>query len=373
MKDPRIENLAKLLVNHSCELQGGEKILIEAINASPEIVIALIRRTKAIGATPLVTIKDDRIIRELNSTYSEDDLKLMAEVELYTLKKMDAFVSIRGVCNSHEYSEVPEDKLKVILRHYIQPVHLDYKNNHLRWVALRWPTPALAQRARMSTEKFEDYFFDVCTIDYGKMDAAMAPLVALMRQTSKVRILGPGETDVSFSIKGMSQYKSVGRHNVPDGELFTAPIKDSIEGHICYNVPSTYYGRSFENVCLDFQKGQVTKAVCDNRTRELNEILNQDEGARCIGEFAFGFHPLITQPLDDILFDEKMTGTIHLAQGNAYSVCDNGNRSAIHWDLILDQRKQTGGGSVFFDGTLVRRDGIFVLPELAGLNPENLK
>ena len=373
MKDPRIENLATLLVNHSCELQRGERILIEAINAPHEIVIALIRAVRAVGATPLVMIKDDRIIRELNSLYVEDDIKLMAEVELYALTRMDAFVSIRGVCNSYEYAEVPGDKLKSILQHYIRPVHLEYKNNHLRWVALRWPTPALAQRARMSTQKFEDYFFDVCNIDYAKMEAAMEPLAAMMRQTDNVRILGPGETDVSFSIKGMSQYKSIGRHNIPDGKLFTAPVRDSIEGHLCYNVPSTYYGTSFENVCLDFQEGRVTNAVCGRQTEKLNEILDQDAGARYVGEFAFGFHPLLTRPMDDILFDEKMTGTVHLAQGNAYSVCDNGNRSAIHWDLILDQREQTGGGSVFFDRTLVRRDGIFVLPELAGLNPENLK
>ena len=372
MRDSRVIKLAQLLINHSCSLTAGEKILIEGINAPNEIVTCLIREAKAVGASPLVILKDDQVIRELARVYTEDDIKLMARCELEMLKQVNAFVSIRGILNSQEYADVPAENRRRLLQHYIKPVHLEYRNENIKWVALRWPTAALAQRAGMSTEAFEDFFFEVCGVDYAKMGSAMTPLVELLQQTNRVRIVGPGQTDINFSIKGMSQYKSTGSHNVPDGELFTAPVRDSAEGRVCYNVRSTYFGTSFEDVCFDFEHGRVTNAVCRNRTRELNELLDQDEGARYVGEFAFGVHPLITHAIDDILFDEKMLGTVHLAQGNSYSVCDNGNRSAIHWDLILDQRAQVGGGSIFFDNVLVRQDGVFVLPVLSGLNSENL-
>jgi aminopeptidase len=224
----------------------------------------------------------------------------------------------------------------------------------------------------MSTEAFEDYFFSVCAIDYARMEAAMEPLAALMRETDEVRIKGV-DTDLSFSIRNMRQYKSAGRRNIPDGELFTAPVRDSVRGRIRYNVPSVYYGTKFEDVQLEFTGGKITRAVCAaGNTQRLNELLDQDEGARYIGEFAFGCHPHITRPTGDILFDEKIGGSVHLAAGNAYRDCDNGNRSAIHWDLILKQTPDAGGGEVYFDNVLIRRDGRFVLPELAPLNPENL-
>ena len=281
-----------------------------------------------------------------------------------------AFIGVRGAHNSREYADVPEAQMHRLLQHYIQPVHHDFKNNNLKWVAMRWPTPAMAQRASMSTEGFEDYFFDVCCVDYASLDAAMVPLCELMAQTSDVRIVGPNDTDLRFSIEGMKTLRSVGHHNIPDGELLTAPLRGSVEGRIRYNTPSVYYGTLFTDVCLDFSHGRAVCATA-NDSRRLNELLDIDEGARYVGEFAFGLHPKITTPIQDILFDEKMTGSVHLAQGNAYRTCDNGNRSAIHWDLILLQTAAAGGGEVQFDGATVSRDGRFVLPELAPLNPDN--
>jgi aminopeptidase len=369
--NPKINKLATLVINHSCALRNGEKVLIEAIGVPNEIVIALIREAKSAGGVPFVSIKDDQIIRELCSCYDEEDVKLMSDCELYTLRQMDAFIGIRGFMNISELSDVPEDKLKNILKHYIQPVHLVQRNENTRWVVLRWPTPSMAQRAGMSTEAFEDFYFDACTLDYAMMDAAMDPLVNLMQKTDEVRIVGPGDTDVSFSIKGMPQCKYAGRHNVPDGELFTAPVKDSVNGRIQYNVPSAFYGTTFIDVCFDFKDGKIINAT-SNHTGKINDILDQDEGARYVGEFAFGFNPLITKPINDSLFDEKMRGTVHLTPGNAYRECDNGNRSSVHWDLILDQTLGMGGGEVYFDGVLIRKDGRFVLEELLRLNPESI-
>ena len=372
MRDPRLAKLAKLIIGHSCALKPGERVLIEGIGVPNQIVTALIREAKDAGGVPYVNLKEEQIIRELCFSYDENDIKLMADCELYTLRQMDAFIGIRGFMNTSELSDVPGDKLKSILKHYIQPVHLVQRNENTKWVVVRWPTPSMAQRAGMSTEAFEDFLFDACTLEYAKMEAAMDPLVRFMEKTDRVRIIGPGDTDISFSIAHMPQCKYAGKHNLPDGELLTAPIRDSVDGRIHYNVPSVLYGTTFEDIYFDFKDGKIVNATCNN-TGKINEILDQDEGARYVGEFAFGFNPYISKPMKDILFDEKIMGSIHLTPGNAYKECDNGNRSAIHWDLVLMQTPEMGGGEIYFDSTLVRKDGRFVLEELNGLNPENLK
>jgi aminopeptidase len=371
MKDPRIDALARLLIGHSTALQPGETVVIEGINVPAAIVRAIARAAKQAGGTPLVVLKDDQVIRELAMIYDEADIRLMADCELNMLQKAHAFIGLRGGANAQEYADVPAERMKRLLDHYVKPVHHEYRSTKLKWTALRWPTPAMAQRAGMSTEAFEDFYFDVCTFDYARMEAAMQPLAELMDRTDRVRILGPNDTDLTFSLAGMSSYKSAGYHNIPDGELFTAPVPDSVEGRIRYNVPSIYYGTAFSDVCLDFEGGKAVHATA-NDTKRLNELLDQDEGARFVGEFAFGVHPGITRPMQDLLFDEKIAGSIHLAQGNAYDISDNGNRSAIHWDLILMQTPDFGGGEIWFDDVPVSKNGRFLLPELAPLNPENL-
>ncbi|MHA1747378.1 MAG: aminopeptidase [Promethearchaeota archaeon] len=296
---------------------------------------------------------------------------MMADFELYTLKQMDAFIGIIAFMNISELSDLPRDKINNILKYYMQPVHLEQKNEYTRSVLLRWPTAAMAQRADMSTEAFEDFYFNACIIDYTKLEKMMEPIVVLMQKTDKVRIVGPVDTDISFSINGMPKNKNAGRHNIPDGEISTEPIRNSVEDRIKFNVPSNYYGTTFENICLDFKNGKVINAIC-SETDKFNRIINIDDGARYVGEFAFGLNPFITKPMKDIIFDEKIIGSIHLALGNAYNKCDNGNRSAIHWDLILMQTQGMGGGEIYFDGTLIRKDGKFVLEELEKLNFKNL-
>ena len=303
-------------------------------------------------------------------------LSLTAEDGILTVASTNAEVGISIGVTQVEVSApgkalVPADKLKNVLRHYMQPVHWEQRNRTTKWVTLRWPTPAMAQRAGMSTEAFEEFFFSTCLVDYVKMAMVMEPLVHLMQQTDRVQVVGPGLTDLTFSIKGMAPHKDAGQHNVPDGEVATAPIIDSANGVIQFNVPTVYYNATFDNVLLELVDGNVVRAESD-RSLVLDEMLDQDDGAKRLGEFAFGVNPRITQPIRDILFDEKMAGSIHLALGNAYPRCDNGNRSAIHWDLILSQTPEFGGGEIYFDGTLIRKDGLFVPPELMGLNPENL-
>lgn len=370
MKDPRIQKLAEVLVNHSTKLQKGEKVLIEAFDVPPELPIAILKEVKKAGAHPFLSIKQNTILRELYSIQDEESMKFSGELELSRMKEMDAYMGIRGALNSNELSDVPESGMELYRTHWWQPVHIKERVPNTRWVVLRYPTSSMAQLAQMSTEAFENFYFDVCTLDYSKMDKAMDPLKKLMEQTDKVHILGPG-TDLKFSIKDIPVVKCSGEMNIPDGEIFTAPVKDSVNGHISFNTPSVYQGIPFEGIRLEFEKGKVIKATGSD-DEKLNKILDSDEGARFVGEFAIGVNPYIRKAMKDTLFDEKIMGSFHFTPGNSYDEAFNGNRSQIHWDMVMIQTPECGGGEIWFDDQLIRKDGVFIPEELKGLNPENL-
>jgi len=371
MMDPRLDRLADLLINYSCKLQPDEKVLIEAFDLPPEMVLATIRAAREAGGIPLVTLKNNRVLRELYKNATGPEIEIAADVELHRMKQMDAYIGLRGSHNITELGDVPSDKMDLYQTKWLKPVHLDQRVEHTKWVVLRWPTPSMAQQAEMSTEAFEDFYFDVCTLDYSKMSRAIDPLMALMEQTDKVRITGP-DTDLSFSIKEIPVIKCDGELNIPDGECFTAPVKDSVEGTIHYNATTLYHGVTFDDIRLTFKKGKIVEATC-NHTEKRNEILDSDKGSRYVGEFALGFNPYITKPMKDILFDEKIAGSFHFTPGNAYKDAFNGNESKIHWDMVMIQSPEWGGGEIYFDDVLIRKDGTFVVDELKGLNPENLK
>lgn len=373
MTDPRYIDLARLLVTHSTKLQPGEHVLIEAFDLPQAMVIALIREARAAGAHPHVSLRNSRIMHALTKDAGEDNLTVWGDYDTYRMKKMQAYIGLRGSANISEMSGVPDEQMKRYGRLYAKPVHFDQRVNHTKWCVLRWPTPSMAQLVQMSTEDFEDFYFDVCTMDYAKMARAVRPLVELMEKTDQVHIQGPGDTDLRFSIKDIPVIPCSGSHNIPDGECFTAPVRDSVNGVIHYNSPTIYNGISFENVRLEFENGKVVKAEAGEQTEALNKILDTDEGARYVGEFAIGFNPYILTPMKDILFDEKIAGSLHFTPGRAYEDADNGNRSEIHWDMVLIQRPEYGGGTISFDGTVIRKDGQFVVDELAGLNPEALR
>lgn len=371
MKDPRLQKLADVLIHHSVNLQANENVLIEAIGIPDPLVSALIRTAAAAGARPYVWIKDNRLTRDLLLNGSAAQLKLVGEMELNWMKQMDAYIGIRGGLNVNELSDVPREKMKLYQDQVLIPVHFQERVNNTKWVILRYPNASFAQQAGKSTEAFEDFFFDVCTMDYANMARAMAPLQKLMEATDQVHITGPG-TDLRFSIKGIPAIGCAGTHNIPDGEVFTAPVRDSVNGHISYNTATIYQGVTFSDIYLRFENGKVVEAKGD-KTEKLNEILDTDEGARYIGEFAIGFNPYVTYPMLDILFDEKIAGSFHFTPGQAYEDAFNGNRSAVHWDMVMRQTEDAGGGEIYFDNRLIRKNGLFVLPELEGLNPENLK
>ncbi len=369
MTDPRLKKLARLLTEYSTALKSGDRVLLDLIDVPDEFSVELIRAARETGATPLVEVRHTRVSREILRGTNHKHAGLVRDIEMFRMKKVQAYVAIRGSHNASETSDVPSD-LMALYSKVLRPV-LNYRVNKTRWCVLRWPTPSMAQAANMSTEAFEDFYFDVCTMDYRKMARAMVPLAQRMKKADRVQLKAPG-TDLTFSIKGIGAQPCVGLRNIPDGEVFSCPVKNSVNGVIEFNTPTIYSGVRFENIRLEFKDGKIIKAT-SSHTKRLNEILDTDAGARYIGEFSLGFNPYIQNPMCDILFDEKIAGSLHFTPGQAYEVCDNGNRSAVHWDMVLIQRQEWGGGEVWFDGELIRKDGMFVPKNLKPLNPKNLK
>lgn len=365
MHDARIDALAKQLINHSTDLKKGEKILIDLQDAPDAIGIALIREARRKKAIPFLRIQHTLLQREMLMGATEEQYSEIAKHQLTEMKGMDAYIAIRGSQNISELSDVPVDTMKVAMK-LMRPV-LDFRVKKTKWCVLRWPHPSMAQQADMSTEAFEDFFFKVCLLDYKALIPAMNALKQLMEKTDLVEIKGPG-TDLKFSIKGIPTLISAGTYNIPDGEVFTSPVINSAEGYITYNTPTIFQGIAFDNIRLEFTNGKIVKATAGDKTKALNKILDSDAGARYIGEFALGVNPVIREPMRDILFDEKIGGSFHFTPGQAYEVADNGNRSQVHWDLVNIQRKDYGGGEMYFDGKLIRKDGKFLPKALAKLN-----
>ncbi len=372
MLDPRYTKLANLLIQYSCAVKPGDFVLIEAIDIPHDFTKEVVRACAAAGGRPLVLLKSNEIQRALMNAGTQEQWDTIAHVEKEQMQRMACYIGLRGNLNVSELSDVPVDKQKLYEQTVWNKVHRDIRINKTRWVVLRWPTPSMAQMAEMSTEAFEDFYFNVCTLDYAKMSRAMEPLKALMERTDQVRIQGPGDTDLSFSIKGIPALKCDGQRNIPDGEVYTAPVRTSVNGIIHYNCPTVYRALTHTDVRLVFKDGKIVNATSSD-TKSLNEVFDTDEGARYVGEFAIGFNPWCTKPMKDILFDEKIAGSIHFTPGQCYEEASNGNHSAIHWDLVLRQDPAVGGGELYFDNVLIRKDGRFILKELEGLNPEYLK
>ncbi|QDU90832.1 Aminopeptidase 2 [Pirellulimonas nuda] len=367
MNDPRIDRLAGVLLDHSCRLKPGENILIEAIDLpDPALVCALVEGAAARGGVPLVTCKQQAVLRSLYRNATKEGMLLAGEFERARMAKMDAYIGVRGAANASQLSDVPAERMDLYQKHWWHAVHSEVRVPKTKWVVLRYPTDSFAQAANMSTAAFEDFYFDVCTADYAAMGEAQKPLVARMEAADRVRIVAPG-TELEFSIKGIPVIPCNGERNIPDGEVFTAPVRDSVNGVIRFNTQSRYQGTVFSDIMFEFKDGKIVNATSSDTTR-INQILDSDAGARYIGEWSMGTNNRVRHPMLDTLFDEKIGGSFHLTPGNAYDIADNGNDSVVHWDLVLIQRPDYGGGEIWFDGELLRKDGRFVPKDLQGLN-----
>ncbi len=374
MKDSRVDKLANMIVNYSCQVQPGENVLIESHGDQQDLFIkALIREIYAAGGNPFLWMYKMDVRREMIMRSNPEQLKTVAEADALLMSRMNVYIRCRGEDNTCEMSDVPQKKMADFNRFYSQVVNQAKPRG--KWCVMHYPTLSMAQAERMSMEELENRFFDICSMDYDRMAKAYEPLKRLMDRTDKVRITGKGTgkgTDLSFSIKGIGSVICAGKNNIPDGECYTAPIKDSVNGRITYNTTAYFDGVAFNNICFHFQNGKIVEATSSN-TAALNAILDRDEGCRYIGEFAIGVNPYIDKPWNDSMFNEKMTGSIHFTPGATLHDASNGNEASIHWDIVYVQTPEYGGGEIWFDDVLIRKDGRFILPELMGLNPENLR
>jgi len=367
-----MKKMAHNLVRYSCDVQPGERVLIELIgDGLRDFGAELVAQVYAAGGAPFVELTEPAIQRVLAMDCQADQVERLAKYHAARMAEMQAYIGVRAGDNAYQASDVPAEKKQLVAKLYDHPVHSLIRIPKTKWVVLRYPVPAMAQQAGMSTEAFEDHYFNVCNLDYAKMSAAMDALVERMDSVDQVRIVGKG-TDLRFSIKGLPTIKCDGKLNIPDGEVFSAPIRDSVNGVLQFNTPSLYQGTTFDNIRLVFESGKIVEATA-NDTERLNAILNTDEGARYAGEFAIGVNPYITSAIKDTLFDEKIAGSFHFTPGGCYDECDNGNKSAIHWDMVCIQTPEYGGGEMYFDNELIRKDGLFVPEYLHCLNPERLK
>jgi len=359
--------LTSTIIDYSCEIKNHHHVIIEmtGYNAKP-FVDVLVKAIQEVGASVSVLNKSETVLNEFLMQSDGDNIKSLAHQELTKLKQTDVYIMVKSLECTDGLMEVPQETIAFYNEHYIKPIHA-YVLNQTRWLSIRYPNKAMAENAHMSLEAFADYYYKVCTIDYSELSKAMDVLVKMMSKTQKVHITGRG-TDVEFSIKNMPVHKCDGLINLPDGEVYTAPIKTSVNGFVTYNVASRYKGRDFETVKLTFKEGKIVDFEGTNK-EALSEIFNTDEGAKYIGEFALGVNPYLTTPIKDILFDEKISGSFHLTPGFAYANANNGNASAIHWDLVCIQTPAYGGGEIYFDNMLIRQNGDFVDDRLKILNP----
>ena len=366
MKDPRFSRLAEQICGYCVRVQPGEHVNLRCADIPDAMVVELIRAVRARGGYPHVDLSHALVSRELSRDAAPEQWALDGRYRMQRAEDMQVHICLYGDHNSFETSDVPAESMSIVSK-ALSPVS-NFTCNKRRWTVLAWPTPSMAQAAGMSTEAFEDFYFRCCLADYGKLARAMKKLQARMEATDAVRIVGPG-TDLHFSIKGMRAIPCAGECNVPDGEVYTAPLRESVHGTLAYNAPSIYHGIPFDGVRFRFENGRIVEAHCNGRDEALNKILDTDEGARYIGEFALGVNPYVLEPMRDILFDEKIAGSFHFTPGQCYDEAPNGNSSDIHWDLVCIQRADYGGGEIYFDGELIRKDGLFLDPELADLNP----
>lgn len=369
--DERIRKLASNLLNHSVRLKKDEKILVEMIGTDcSDLAIELIKQSKQLGATPLFNIIDYKVLKEILLNSNKEQIEEYAKYDLIKMQNVDAYIGIRAA-NPKELDGISKENMEIYNKYYQTPVHFEERVKNTKWCILRYPNEWLATLAKMNLEEFTDFFYNVCTIDYDKMEEAMEPLKQLLTNTKNVHIIGPG-TDLTFSVEGITAEKYFGTYNIPDGEVASCPTKYSTNGYITYNTETIYNGITFNNIYFEFKDGKIIKAEAGDKTKELNEILDTDDGARYIGEFAFGLNPYVKNTIGDTLFDEKVAGSFHFTPGTALEESDNGNRSNIHWDIVCIQTPEFGGGEIYFDDVLIRKDGEFILEELKALNPENL-
>ncbi|WP_170834471.1 aminopeptidase [Fictibacillus solisalsi] len=365
MSTQELSDIAKRVVHHSLEIKRGEKVLIDIEGEAEEFSNQLMIEIYHAGAYPF--LKSTRVsnLKKLIAGATKESLNLWLRHEQYKAEGMDAYIGIKAEENIFEYNDIPRDQYQLYQQNFSQPLQLDYLGKN-KWILMRYPTKGMAQLAKLGSEELRTIFYQSCTMDYKKLSENVKPLKERLSKSKTVTVTSP-DTDFTFSIQHMDSFMCDGRYNLPDGEIFTAPIRDSVNGVIHFNCPTSFQGYVLEDVRFEFVDGKIASYQGNDRDL-LKRILETDDGASYIGEFGIGLNPFITKPMNNILFDEKMSGSLHLAIGQAFPMANNGNKSAIHLDFVLNQQSSHGGGSLYFDKELIRKDGIFIPKDLKNLN-----
>jgi len=367
MKDPRIERLARVLTGYSTRITRGDIVLISAsgVESLPLVKAVHAEALKAGARHVEINFDFPDLVRQFFDLADDEQVSYFPEHRLDFMKKVDVSIGIGAPDNVMTMARA--DQKKMVTYQKVHHPILEERVKNTRWVVTRFPTYGAAQDARMSLEEYEDFFFSACDFDWDMESEKQERLKTLIDKGREVRLIA-SDTDLTFSIEGMVGVKCDGRFNMPDGEVFTAPVRDSVKGHITFNAPTLYQGREFNGIRLEFENGKIVKATAPKDEEALNRILDTDDGARYIGEFAIGVNSSINAPMRNILFDEKIFGSIHLTPGACYDECDNGNQSAVHWDMV---KLFHGDGQILIDGEVIQDKGRFVHPDLLELNPAN--
>jgi len=373
MEFDRLDVLAERMANYSLKMKRGERCLIAAGHSAMPLVKAFAEACVQAGAIPITYFMDEEITRLFLVSLPQDDDKILTEaIGTYVnplhlmMDGVESVVIIRSKETDTPYAGATGKTLMAYQQQFGRLFHRF--TNEKKWIVLDWPTILQAEKAGMTYAEFYKFVMDISLVDYAAMYTAALPAKAILDAADRVQIKGPG-TDLRFSKKGINTIIGAAANSYPDGELYTAPVRDSVEGYVTFTVPSIYMGQTFEGIHLEFKKGQIIKATCQKGSEEaLNAIFKTDEGASYIGEFALGINPNVCQPMNDIHYDEKIAGSFHFTPGNCYNDAYNGNRSAIHWDQVCMQDLAHGGGEIWLDGQLLRKDGVFVMEGFRALN-----
>ena len=357
--DPRVTRLAEILVNYSVKVQPGERVMVRFGFLAQPLLYEVYRLCLEAGAAEVVfqpELGEDDMVEIFFKHSSKEQRTTLPKLYEYLIHNVDVFMILDAPRNTRNLSQVDPDKQTEFYT-TLRPI-TNWRVDKTRWTLVQYPTEALAMDADMSLNDYADFLFAACNeVDWAAKQREQKKLADIVNKTKTVRIVGP-ETDLRMSIEGRHAEESSGEFNMPDGEVFTSVVEDSTEGHIWYSFPAIHYGMAVNDVRLTFEKGRVVEATSSTNQEEFLKVLDSDEGARCIGELGIGNNFAIQQFTSNILFDEKIGGTIHLALGQGYTETLSQNKSAIHWDMVKDLRE---GGELYFDDDLVQKDGKWLI------------
>ncbi len=367
-----IKKLIDVLFDHSLKIKEGEWLLIEGTGTCAlPLMEELMHEAHKRGVRPFYRISDGRLNEVYIRSADEEMLKTDQQAQLTLMEKIDCWIGIRGIENIYALKNVDEKSLLLYNQMITEPVHLNVRTKK-RWVLLNYPSPSLAQSTKMTTREYEELWLKSSALNYSRLRELAAPLEELFEKTDQVHIKS-SRMDFKLSISGMPYELCVGEKNIPDGEIFTAPVLDTPSGEYFCQATNFHSGNEWSGIRFKFEKGKVVEIDCETgNVNKLRRLIFDTPGAQYIGEFALGFNPYIRNPSADGLFTEKVAGSFHTALGNSYEDCGNGNKSPIHWDIVNILTPEFGGGEIYFDGVLIQKDGKFVLPELEVLNPDKL-